>query len=362
MKYRIFSFLILTALCLQIFSPFVDAAELDTQTATQDQVTAALLEIQENYPDGMVWTNNNPSPAYTWVFPGSIVAMSGCAYFAAILQDTIFGSIKERPVTWQRITKDCPTRGIAENPVPYSWEKLWPGDILQFSGHVVIVVQKFDDHISIAEGNYGGKVKWGRIITKEGVNTAAYVLTRYSKTELLMTYPDLPNPTHWSFAAITWALKNNIADPITSTSFAPKASCSRADMIYFLWAAAGCPEPEAQDLPFSDVSASANYYKAVLWALQQGVTSGTSQTSFSPDASCSRAQALTFLWRSEGSPAAETKDVVFDDVDSDKYYFTTVSWAAEHHITSGTSASTFSPNRTISRAEALTFLYNANNS
>jgi hypothetical protein len=128
-------------------------------------------------------------------------------------------------------------------------------------------------------------------------------------------------------------------------------------MVLFLWAASGRTEPEPQDMPFSDVPASAPYYKAVMWALQQHIVAGTSATTFSPDMLCTRAHAMTILWRAVGSPAEESDGNHFYDVPCSKYYYRSVTWADAHHITSGTSATAFSPDRTVSRAEALTFLY-----
>lgn len=128
-------------------------------------------------------------------------------------------------------------------------------------------------------------------------------------------------------------------------------------MVLFLWAASGRPEPELHDMPFTDVPASAPYYKAVLWALKHHVVAGTSATTFSPDMLCTRAHAMTILWRTVGSPTEDVADTIFDDVPCSKYYYQSVTWAAANQITSGTSNATFSPHRTITRAEALTFLY-----
>ncbi len=158
-----------------------------------------------------------------------------------------------------------------------------------------------------------------------------------------MPYTDLPERRHWSYAPVTWALLENVAAPISATRFAPKASCTRAEMVSFLWAASGRPEPEPQEMPFTDVPASAPYYKAVLWALENGITGGTSPNSFSPDMLCTRAQALTFLWRAAGSPKSDGRNESFDDVPSSKYYFSSVAWALQQHITSGTSARTSLP-------------------
>ena len=362
MKRRITTVLLLLTIIVQTLVPTAGAAVHDTNVATQQEITNAIYALQNDYPDGMTWTNQNPSPGYQWVFPGSLWNMGGCAAFAAIIQDNAIGSYKDFPPTWQHINGDCRSGGVHECSVPYAWENLWPGDIIRFEGHSVIVVEKHDDYVIIAEGNYAGRVKWGRKLTKTGIeNSATYIITRFSKTEPLMPYIDLPEPGHWSYAAVTWAIVNKIAAPISETKFAPKQECSRADVISFLWAASGCPEPELTELPFTDVSAEAMYRKAVLWALEQGITSGTTETTFTPERSCTRCEALTFFWRAVGSPSAESEDIIFDDVGRSKYYFSSVAWAAEQHITSGTSETTFSPGRTVTRAEALAFAYLAKN-
>ena len=215
--------------------PSASAAEGNTQSLTQQQVTEALLALQTDFPEGMIWTNQSPATAYIWAFRGTVVAMSGCAAFAAIAQDQVFGSIQDAPVTWQRITKDCPVQGMPECAAPYSWDTLWPGDILKFSGHSVIVLQKYENHVTVAEGNNGGQIRWGRAITKEGVATANYVLTRYTKAEPLMPFTDLPDRSHWAYKPIIWALMENVAAPISATSFGQNGDCTRAEMISFLW-------------------------------------------------------------------------------------------------------------------------------
>ena len=122
-----------------------------------------------------------------------------------------------------------------------------------------------------------------------------------------------------------------------------------------MWRSAGSPEPESTVNPFADMSASAYYYEAVLWAVERGITNGTSATTFSPDATVTRGQTVTFLWRDAGSPAAS--GTAFTDVAVGAYYATAVAWAANEGITSGTSATTFSPDAPCTRAQIVTFLY-----
>lgn len=159
------------------------------------------------------------------------------------------------------------------------------------------------------------------------------------------------------FDAVAWAVKNKITSGQSDTLFAPDASCTRAQMVTFLWRANGSPEPTVTELPFTDVAADAYYAKAVLWAVENGITTGTSDTTFDPDGVVTRAEAVTFLWRAAGKPIAGGS--LFADVESTKYYAEAVRWAVTSGITNGMSDSTFAPNDICTRAHIVTFLYRA---
>ena len=124
----------------------------------------------------------------------------------------------------------------------------------------------------------------------------------------------------------------------------------------FLWRASGSPEPKTASNPFTDVAANAYYCKAVLWAVENGITTGTSATTFSPDAPCTRAQGVTFLWRANGSKAASAA-ASFTDVASDAYYAPAVAWAAEQNVTGGVGNGLFSPDTPCTRAQNVSMLY-----
>lgn len=165
---------------------------------------------------------------------------------------------------------------------------------------------------------------------------------------------DVPESAYY-YDAVYWAVDEGITNGTTATTFSPNNACTRAQMVTFLWRAAGEPEPETTVNPFTDVSESAYYYDAVLWAVDQGITNGTTATTFSPDATVTRAQTVTFLWRSAGSPAVSGSG--FADVASDAYYAGAVAWAVSEGITNGTTATTFSPSSSCTRAQIVTFLY-----
>lgn len=156
--------------------------------------------------------------------------------------------------------------------------------------------------------------------------------------------------------AVGWALQNKITSGTSKTTFSPNAFCSRAQAVTFLWRAAGSPEPNTAVNPFKDVHPGDYYYKAVLWAVENGVTSGTSADTFSPNDTCSRAQIVTFLWRSAGSPV-ERNTGVFSDVKTQSYYADAVDWAVNHGVTSGMSETKFAPDSNCVRGQIVTFLY-----
>ena len=156
--------------------------------------------------------------------------------------------------------------------------------------------------------------------------------------------------------AVDWAVENGITKGTDDTHFSPDGICTRAQAVTFLWRAAGSPKPETRAMPFTDVPAGSYYYDAVLWAVENGITEGTSNTTFSPNATCTRAQIVTFLWRSEKSPAAGTANP-FADVKSTAYYADAVLWAVREDITKGTTNTTFSPDADCTRAQIVTFLW-----
>ena len=156
--------------------------------------------------------------------------------------------------------------------------------------------------------------------------------------------------------AVDWAVENGITTGVSANRFDPNGVCTRAQAVTFLWRAAGSPAPRSRTMPFTDVPAGNYYYDAVLWAVENGITKGTSETRFSPDDTCTRAQIVAFLWRSEKSPAAGSRNP-FADVKSTAYYADAVLWAVKEDITKGTTNTTFSPDADCTRAQIVTFLW-----
>lgn len=170
--------------------------------------------------------------------------------------------------------------------------------------------------------------------------------------------------TDYFYNSVKWAVGKNITNGTSSTTFSPYKSCTRAEIVTFLWRAAGSPEPTTTRNPFRDVNAvtHSSYYKAILWASQKGITSGTSATAFSPDQVCTRAQIVTFLYRYAGKPSGYYSNP-FKDVGAtnEASYYNAILWASGKGITTGSSPTTFSPYASCNRAEAVTFLYRYTN-
>ena len=174
-------------------------------------------------------------------------------------------------------------------------------------------------------------------------------------------FDDVKDPTVFYFEPVYWAYLHDpqITTGTDSTHFGPGRTCTRAQIVTFLWRASGEPEPKSTGNPFTDVKPGAYYYKAVLWAVEKGITNGVSPTAFGPDRGCTRGQVVTFLWRSSGQPVPRSSSNPFTDVQSGAYYFNAVLWAVDNNITNGTSPVKFSPDATCTRGQIVTFLYRA---
>lgn len=166
---------------------------------------------------------------------------------------------------------------------------------------------------------------------------------------------DVPNDAFF-YEAVKWAVKSGVTNGLTDTMFGPYESCTRTQIVTFLWRATGSPEPKTAS-SFTDVPASAYYAKAVAWAIENGITNGMTETTFAPNATCTRGQSVTFLYRAlKGTASGSTN---FTDVKSDAFYTDAINWAVANNVTNGTSNTTFSPNADCTRAEIVTFLYRA---
>ena len=196
----------------------------------------------------------------------------------------------------------------------------------------------------LSNGKYSFVMPDGKVsVEAEFVKTAA------------TSFADVPANAYFA-DAVKWAVDKGITNGLSDTMFGPYESCTRAQIVTFLWRAAGSPEPKAMG-SFTDVPASAYYAKAVAWAVENGITNGMTETTFAPNATCTRGQSVTFLYRAlKGTASGSTN---FTDVKSDAFYADAINWAVANNVTNGTSNTTFSPSADCTRAEIVTFLYRA---
>ena len=220
------------------------------------------------------------------------------------------------------------------------------------SGYVLetlTVTDKNGDELTLKDkgsGKYTFTMPAGKVEVKA---------TFMEDNSVLNFFYDVPNDAYF-YEAVKWAVKNGITDGVGDNLFAPGQPCTRAQIVTFLWRAAGSPAPKST-VSFADVPAGSYYAKAVAWAVENGITLGTGDGTFSPNATCTRAQSVTFLYRALGT--APTTVNGFTDVTADAFYADAVAWAVESGVTNGTSASTFSPNNGCTRAQIVTFLFRA---
>ena len=209
------------------------------------------------------------------------------------------------------------------------------------------VLDKNGDSLKLKDlgsGKYSFVMPDGKVsVEAEFVKTAA------------TSFVDVPANAYFA-DAVKWAVDKGITNGLSDTMFGPYESCTRAQIVTFLWRAAGSPEPKTAS-SFTDVPANAYYAKAVAWAVENGITNGMTETTFAPDATCTRGQSVTFLYRAlKGTASGSTN---FTDVKSDAFYADAINWAVANNVTNGTSNTTFSPNADCTRAEIVTFLYRA---
>ena len=167
------------------------------------------------------------------------------------------------------------------------------------------------------------------------------------------------NETHFFYDPVLWAVEENITAGLTADTFGPFSVCNRAQVVTFLWRAAGCPEPSGEENPFADVKAADFFYKPVLWAVENGITAGISATEFGPGLACNRAQVVTFLFRARNAQLPEGAVNPFEDVKETDFFYAPVLWALENGVTAGSDATHFNPVGQCQRAQVVTFLYRA---
>ena len=197
----------------------------------------------------------------------------------------------------------------------------------------------------------------GKTLSFQTTHFSRYAVVSFDETDVPAVNPfrDVSKSDYF-YNAVLWAVENGITQGTSATAFSPAATCTRGQVVTFLWRAAGEPKMSGTKNPFRDVKSTDYYYNAVLWAVEKGITQGTSATTFAPGAPCTRAQVVTFLWRSAGEPKVDSKNP-FGDVKSGAYYYAPVLWAVKQGITQGTSKTAFSPGNPCTRGQIVTFLH-----
>ena len=221
------------------------------------------------------------------------------------------------------------------------------------SGYQVSSVQAVDKDGKKLTLTDKGDGKYSFVMPGSKVEVSAS-FAQVQKPEETSPYRDVSKDSYY-YDAVQWASNKGITNGVSDGVFAPDWVCTRGQIVTFLWRSVGSSAPKTAEMPFADVAEDAYYAQAVLWAVENGITKGTSETTFSPNETCTRAHAVAFLYRLAGSPAVTGSS--FQDVAADAYYTAAVAWAVQQGITKGTSETTFSPNETCTRAQIVTFLY-----
>ena len=249
-------------------------------------------------------------------------------------------------------------------------EKLATGEAIAATGHGETQLRNAKEP-TCTEAGYTGdthctvcgeKLAEGEAIAPLGHNFADGSCTRCGEEDP-NALPENPftdvKEGDYYFTPILWAVKQGITNGTTPDTFSPENPCTRGQIVTFLWRAFGSPEPTSRENPFTDVPETVYYYKAILWAVEQGITTGTTATTFSPEDTCTRGQVATFLWRACGKPAPQGSENPFSDVPETVYYYEPILWAVENGITNGTGNGKFSPEDSCTRGQIVTFLYRA---
>ncbi len=239
--------------------------------------------------------------------------------------------------------------------------QLLPGEFYELSGAEKatgrkVAVSAASDNTSVAS------VESGTVVSGVKVGRATITATigeEQITIPVIVMFWDVADSEQYFFNPVYWAVEKGVTAGTSPVTFSPGKTCTRGQIVTFLWKALGSPEPSSTDNPFTDVKTTDYFYKPVLWAKENGVTAGTSATTFSPGNACTRGQIVTFLWKALGSPEPSSTDNPFTDVKTTDYFYKPVLWAKEKSVTSGTSAISFSPGKSCTRAQAMTFLYKA---
>ena len=336
------------------------------QATTRPTVTSAqIAAVQQIYPEGMACSNTTPEFRVCVHWPGVMINASGCWGFAIVFVGKLYDIdlTKNLSVTCLDINISMPDC-YPKAPYYSARESVAVGDILAAPGHAMVVIAKDSTGVTVGEGNYAGRVHYGRHLSYEaiddGINYIFRMLPAAAGSDCpCSNFRDMPAEGSPEHEAIDWAYTHEprLTAGTSSINFNPDQTVTRAMALTFLWRAAGMPEPRSSSCPFDDVPSDVYFRQAVLWAVENGITCGTSRTTFSPKKTCSRSEILTFIWRAIGSPSPQNDSTYFD-VPYGKWYAAPAAWARENAVEPGQNG-LFAPHTPCTRASTILYIYRA---
>ena len=360
---------------------FTNCYYLDTTytgTSSRIKLTATQMRQQSSFSGfnfSTVWTMGSSYPvlripcthtvAYNAAVNATCTTDGNIAYYDCNVCGLYFNnSSKSQPLTWSQIkvpAAHTPGTAVIENETAGTCEVKASHDSVVYCsvcGDYEIsretVYGDFADHAWSDWTAQGAKLVrvCGTCGTGEEMKNPDYVPVN--------PFTDVTQGAFY-YDPVLWAVEQGITAGVSADRFAPDLQCTRGQVVTFLWRAMGCPEPASTQNPFTDVAENTFYYKAVLWAVEQGITNGTSAVTFSPEMYCTRSQVVTFLWRAMEQPEISGANHPFTDVSANSFYYTPMLWAVENGITSGVSKTSFAPDAPCTRGQVVTFLHRAMN-
>lgn len=364
---RILMFLMSLLIVVNLLLPITAHAD----SGQDDYITELLLAAKPDFPEGEPCNNSTDKYHIQIRCPGLLLNCSACWGFCFRFLTAAFNvnPAKNISLTWHNINGHLSGRPDFEDPYT-SPADLRPGDILAWSGpsHAAVVMENHPERsvVVLAEGNYGGRVHYGREVSYSCISSTLSYIVRFSSAHI----PDADRTVQetdcqfsdvgrdrFYYHPVQWAARNGITAGTDKLHFSPDQVCTREQVMTFLWRACGGPVSTQQQSPFADVPSEKYFYHPILWATGHGITCGTSSLTFGVGENCTRAQIVTFLWRFAGSPAPANAACPFEDVPANKYYSDAVLWAVQNDVTSGKDKTHFCPDDTCTRAEVVTFIY-----
>ncbi len=330
------------------------SAEITGGTFTS-ATAPAIRAYHWEYPNATDWTDAgtkvNISGGTFSSIPDNMSTLCAAGYIAVKNADGTYTVMQDAPTTYAVAVADTEHGAVTVRPRYAERGQTVTVTVTPDDGYVLETLTVTDKNGNAVELTDKGSGKYTFKMPGRRVEIKA---TFMEDNSVLNFFVDVPNGAYY-YEAVKWAVENGITQGRTETTFCPEDTCTRAEIVTFLWRAFGSPEVTSA-VSYTDVDTDAYYAAAVAWAVENGITVGTSDTTFSPDDTCTRAQAVTFLCRAAGLPEAASA-LRFTDVAESDYFAGPVKWAVENGVTVGTSDTTFSPEDTCTRAQIVTFLF-----